>query len=145
MDLVCYGSNIWSTAFKNRAKTARNPRPVLLHDYELIFRAGYATIRKRQGATCPCVIWEIDEIDLPNVDYYEGYPAFYDRVELSCGNVYVMQEKFCGDLTLPSRAYVETIAKGYNEFSLKTTYLSMALEEIGKEIEYCKLLNETEE
>jgi gamma-glutamylcyclotransferase (GGCT)/AIG2-like uncharacterized protein YtfP len=70
-------------------------------------------------------VYRMSESDLELLDPYEGYPHFYDRQEvdillpsgeISSALAYRMVQEF--KMGKPSRAYLETIIKGFFDFGI---------------------------
>ena len=67
-----------------------------IKDYELIFRGSHrnravATIEPKEGSTVPVTVWNISRYDEVGLDYYEGFPVLYNKldfqVEMTDGSV----------------------------------------------------------
>lgn len=129
---IAYGSNINLEQMKYRCPHSKVVGTSEIKDYELEFRS-VATIVPKKGATVPVLIWELDEIDLPTLNKYEGYPRLYRQEEMTfelnrktcTGMAYLMND---GKLSPPSKQYYNTILQGYKENGLDEKYLQTALE-----------------
>jgi len=133
---AAYGSNMNLVQMADRCPTAKAFDIGYLKDYELVFRGGWniavATIEKKKGSRVPVVLWTIEAADEAALDRYEGYPFLYRKetieAETDSGTIqamaYVMNEgRAAGS---PSRYYLDTIARGYEEagFRKETLYKS---------------------
>jgi gamma-glutamylcyclotransferase (GGCT)/AIG2-like uncharacterized protein YtfP len=86
MKLFVYGTliepMIQSSVFGRRIE----PIPAKLHGFELLdvhpIGAPYKTIRKKDKDTANGWILDIEETDLPRLDYYEAAPRLYVRKEV---------------------------------------------------------------
>lgn len=141
---LAYGSNLNLPQMKMRCPTARVVGTAMIDGYELLFKGSktgsYLTIEKAEGGKVPVAVWEVREKDEAALDRYEGYPAFYYKVEMPVtfkgiktrkerkrtAFVYIMHED--RSLGFPSRHYVETCMAGYNTFGFDDNYLWDAIE-----------------
>lgn len=142
---VAYGSNLNKEQMARRCPTAKTYEIGFLNNWELIYRGSktgaYATIRRKKGSKVPVAVWEIEDLDERNLDIYEGYPRFYSKrnvmVSLPTGfkkaMVYIMDSTRLPGI--PSRLYIDTIAKGYKDFGLDCEYLKNSLYLNKKETE----------
>ena len=64
---LAYGSNLNLEQMAHRCPTAKPVGPVVLKDYQLLFRGGHgsavATVEPFKGKTVPCLLWEITPTD----------------------------------------------------------------------------------
>ena len=76
---VAYGSNLNKGQMKYRCPTAKYVGTGELQGYELQFkgreRSAFATIGRKEGASVPVGLWEIQTRDERALDMYEGFPA----------------------------------------------------------------------
>lgn len=79
---IAYGSNINLEQMKYRCPHSKVVGTSEIKDYELEFR-GVATIVPSKGATVPVLIWELDDMDLPTLNRYEGYPRLYRQEKMT--------------------------------------------------------------
>lgn len=129
---IAYGSNINLEQMAYRCPHSKVVGTSEIKDYELEF-IGIATIVPKKGATVPVLIWELDDMDLPTLNRYEGYPRLYRQEEMSfemsgktcTGMAYLMNY---GELSPPSKQYYNTILQGYKENGLDEKYLQTVLE-----------------
>lgn len=74
-----YGSNINLEQMDYRCPDATVVGPVVLENYELLFRrGGFATIAPKEGGRVHGLLWSITPECERSLDLYEGYPRFYD-------------------------------------------------------------------
>lgn len=82
-----YGSNINLEQMDYRCPDATVVGPVVLENYELLFRrGGFATIAPKEGGRVHGLLWSITPECERSLDLYEGYPRFYDII---CGTFFV--------------------------------------------------------
>ena len=90
------------------------------------------------GGKVPVVVWELEPEDEKALDFYEGYPRFYEKedvkVSLEDGTiitamVYIMTDKILDriHLNLPSRSYLETVKEGYEAAGFDEAFIEDAL------------------
>lgn len=128
---IAYGSNLNVNQMKRRCPNALRMGKLMLKDYELEFRT-FLTINYKKGAQVPVGIWLVDEWDERSLDMYEGYPTFYRKeyIEIEIHNqkvkalVYIMND--VREANPPTPYYLDTCAKGYEDFDLDIKYLKEA-------------------
>ena len=140
---VAYGSNLNLSQMAMRCPTAKVYGKGIIKGYRLIFKGqmnnAYCTIEKRRGGKVPVVVWELQPEDEKALDFYEGYPRFYEKedvkVTLEDGTVveamvYIMTDKILERifLGLPSRSYLETVRKGYETAGFNLKFIDDALD-----------------
>lgn len=75
-----YGSNINLDQMACRCPDAGVVGTMTLENYELLFRrGGFATIAPREGKTVTGLPWSITPECERSLDFYEGYPRFYNK------------------------------------------------------------------
>ena len=136
---VGYGSNIPSNEMFSRCHSAKYVGKGYIKDYELKFNF-HADIDYKKGSKVPCVVYEItSKYDIENLDFYEGYPHYYDRhnVDVILDNgenlecvVYEMTPK-AKQPSSPTHEYFYRILKGYKEYELDENVLKTALKNVG--------------
>ena len=103
MKYFAYGSNLNIEQMMQRCPDAVEISPAVLAGYKLVERT-YADIEAAPGECVHGALYEISGNDLENLDYYEGYPEYYDRQEVMVTDasgvsrkalVYIMTEA-CG-------------------------------------------------
>lgn len=136
---LAYGSNLNLEQMAHRCPTAKPVGPVVLKDYQLLFRGGHggsvATVEPLKGKTVPCLLWEITSADEAALDRYEGYPNLYrkETIKVKFGNeevkamIYIMNEGHC--LNSPSLYYYSIILDGYKSAGFDTNVLKQAVED----------------
>jgi hypothetical protein len=139
---VAYGSNLNVGQMAMRCPTAKIYGKGILKGYRLLFKGreenAYCTIEKKRGGKVPVLVWELQPEDEKALDFYEGYPKFYDKedvkVKLEDGTiveamVYIMTDKVMDRiyLNLPSRSYLETVKAGYHAAGFDEVFIEDAL------------------
>ena len=145
-----YGSNINLDQMAYRCPAAQMVGPVLLENYELLFRGnangnGVATIKPKEGQQVYGLLWRITPDCERSLDNYEGYPRLYEKesvaVRDSAGRqltvmAYVMTD---GDRwrspALPSEYYYQGILDGYRQIGLPTQALKQAWDHCVGEVQ----------
>lgn len=137
---VAYGSNLDLHQMYRRCPTSELWRTGYIEGYELNFkkmpmgRAAFATIDKKKGARVPVGVFRINRFDEKMLDLYEGYPRHYRKkmvsVALDGGGsieamVYIMNPS--AKPGTPSRSYLDTIVRGYEDCGLDYEALDEAL------------------
>jgi hypothetical protein len=145
---LAYGSNLNLGQMAYRCPTAKIYGKGMLLDYQLLFKGrednAYATIEQKQGSEVPVLVWELQPEDEKALDYYEGYPRFYEKMEvklnLETGEritamVYIMTDEVMEriQLNLPSRSYLKTVRAGYAMAGFDNKYIEAALDISRKE------------
>lgn len=138
-----YGSNINLDQMAYRCPAAKVVGPVTLENYELLFRrGGFATVAPKEGETVAGLLWSITPECERSLDFYEGYPRFYNKQTVTVrdsegcslsGMVYVMDERFREPM-LPSDSYYNGILEGYRQNGLPTEPLKQAWEHCVSEV-----------
>ena len=96
----------------------------IIEDYKLAFNI-HADIRKCKGSFVPVGLWAISKNDLERLDYYEGYPSYYDKkqVQVIVGDtklealVYYMTDRVTEHE--PYTCYLNRIKQGYKDFGIE--------------------------
>lgn len=145
---LAYGSNLNLGQMAYRCPTAKVYGKGMPLDYQLLFKGrednAYATIEPKRGSKVPVLVWELQPEDEKALDYYEGYPRFYEKMEvelnLETGEritamVYIMTDEVMEriQLNLPSRSYLETVRVGYAMAGFDNKYIEAALDISRKE------------
>ena len=80
MKYIAYGSNMVEEQMAHRCPNARLIGMGQLPNHRLEFYL-HATVERSRahGASVPVAVWEIDEEDEKNLDYYEGFPKYYTK------------------------------------------------------------------
>lgn len=147
---LAYGSNLNVDQMALRCPTAKIYGKAMLKGYRLLFKGSddnaYCTIEKKRGGRVPVLVWELQLEDEKALDYYEGYPRFYDKedVKITTENgetvmamVYIMTDKIPERirLNIPSPGYLKTVRAGYQMAEFDEKYLEEALQISEREIE----------
>ncbi|WP_461206082.1 gamma-glutamylcyclotransferase family protein [Clostridium sp. DL1XJH146] len=146
---IAYGSNLNLKQMAYRCPTAKVYGKGILKGYRLLFKGApgnaYATIEKRRGGKVPVLVWELQPDDEWALDFYEGYPRFYEKEEvditLESGEtvtamVYIMTDKLIEriHINLPSHRYLKIVEAGYEMAGFDKKVIEKALEISEKEI-----------
>jgi len=101
------------------------PATLLGYKWEML---QFANVFESKGDTAVGILWDIDEIELQDLDYREGYPSFYDRVSAVVEHngkqtsawVYYMTPHYRTKLTgcEPSQHYVQMVIEGFAQDGL---------------------------
>lgn len=128
-----YGSNINLEQMEYRCPAAKAVGPVILENYELLFRGntrgnGVATIAPREGSKVHGLLWWITPACEQSLDFYEGYPRLYEKEQVTVrddkGSQFtVMAYVMTGDErwmspTMPSAFCYRGIQDGYRQNGL---------------------------
>ena len=80
MKYIAYGSNMVEEQMAYRCPNARLIGTGQLPNHRLEFYLHATVERSRaKGASVPVAVWEINEEDEKNLDYYEGFPKYYTK------------------------------------------------------------------
>ena len=145
-----YGSNINLEQMAYRCPDAHVVRPVILENYELLFRGntrgnGVATIAPREGSKVHGLLWRITPACEQSLDFYEGYPRLYEKEQVTVRDdrgrqltvmAYVMTggERWMSPM-MPSAFYYRGIQDGYRQNGLPLSKLKQAWQHCAKELD----------
>ena len=141
---LAYGSNLNLGQMAHRCPDSQVAGRAQLPGYRLLFRGrpgnAHATIEESEGRTVPVLLWKVSVRDEALLDRYEGYPYYYDKVQIPVklggktvsAMAYVMQPGF--DLNNPSPSYLHTIREGYQAAGFDQAVLDQALEDTRQEM-----------
>lgn len=142
-----YGSNINLDQMAYRCPDAEVVGPVVLEDYELLFRGnakgnGVATISIQKGQKVHGLLWKITPECEQSLDIYEGYPRLYEKMEVTVQTrdgqkVTAMAYEMTNlwrEPSVPSIYYYNGILEGYRQNGLPTAALKKAWEHSVKEV-----------
>lgn len=125
-----YGMNTNSSVM---SETSNRLGPAVLLDYKWEMLQ-FANVFEAHGRTALGILWEIDEQELQDLDYREGYPSFYNRVmasvthngELKQAWVYYMMPDYRTRLTgcPPSQHYYDSVVEGFAQDGLSVANLT---------------------
>lgn len=132
MYYFAYGSNLNRKQMLERCPDSKPQFTATLPNYKLVFvgwsrkwRGGVASIRPFRGEKVPGAIYEISDRDLKRLDNYEGYPANYNRMNVTVFNedgeaVPVMTYIKAGqsEETRPTPEYLSIIQQGYRDWRI---------------------------
>ena len=136
-----YGSNINLNQMAVRCPDAKVVEPVVLENYELLFRGngssfGVATIAPKEGSQVHGLLWKITPYCELSLDIYEGYPRLYEKQAITLHTksgrqvqamVYVMTHEKERLPTMPTRSYYTGIQEGFRQNGLPEQALKDAL------------------
>lgn len=150
---LAYGSNLNLEQMRFRCPNAKVVGYTYLPERRLVFRGSqtgnYLTLDDAPGArSIPCGVFEITDSDLVFLDWYEGYPRFYQRRILPVDYVwnvnthqtmlkdvkamiYLMRPGH--PLGQPSKSYWATCMQGYSDFDFDPRYLEQALKDSARQ------------
>nr|DAH06868.1 MAG TPA: hypothetical protein [Caudoviricetes sp.] len=141
---LAYGSNLNTVQMSLRCPTARVMGTAILEDYELVFKGSktgaYLTVEQKQGSKVPVAVWSVGDSDEQALDYYEGYPKFYYKKEMTVtftgiksnkkrtrtAFMYIMHED--RPVGVPTFKYVQTCLDGYRIFNFDIAVLMQAVD-----------------
>ena len=135
---LAYGSNLNLEQLKQRCPTAKVVGKTIINNYRLVFKGksnvGFLTIEPSLNSMVPVGIFEITEFDEHNLDWYEGYPTFYNKEYFDVilngksikALIYIMNPSF--SYAIPRIEYINTCLKGYENFGFNKEILSTAFE-----------------
>ena len=122
-----YGANLNIENMAQRCPSAVAIEPFYLHDYRLMF-SGVATIEPAPESRVPGALWAITEACEQSLDVFEGYPWLYRKQEIMVDGMpvmfYVMNSAAPSE---PGKSYLDTIARGYEDFGLDLDDLRAAV------------------
>lgn len=136
---AAYGSNISLFQMKYRCPNSKVFCKGVLHDWKLVFKY-HADIVRCKGSEVPVLVWDITDKDRDNLDFYEGYPHYYETklVSVSAEDgkefaafVYIMNKDNNEPISMPSKYYFNGILEGYVENNMNVDYLYDALDDAG--------------
>lgn len=145
-----YGSNINLEQMAYRCPDAEAVGPVILENYELLFRGnakgnGVATIAPKKGSRVHGLLWRITPACEQSLDLYEGYPRLYEKEQVTVRDsegkqLTVMAYVMTGDgrwmsPTMPSAFYYRGIQDGYRQNGLPVEELKKAWEHCAREVD----------
>lgn len=127
-----YGSNLNKEEMKSRCPSAKYVGKGIISGYMLEFRY-YLSVKQKADSNLEVGIWEIEDSDLKNLDFYEGYPQLYDRINVFCecedkkivnGIIYTMNNnKYSYQNEMPSQTYFNRCLIGYDNCNINKRQL----------------------
>ncbi len=119
-----YGANMSVEGMRMRCPAAMPIGKARLDGYRLNFRRGVANVEPQAGEFVPGALWKVTDSCIKSLDRFEGYPNLYGRYEINGrfvdgkklpgAQIYIMQPGYAE--SPPSRHYLDTILKGYDDF-----------------------------
>lgn len=141
-----YGSNINLEQMAVRCPDAKPVGSVTLDNYELLFRGGgFATIAPREGSQVQGLLWEITPRSERALDFYEGYPGFYEKQSVAVRDsqgaehsvmVYVMTGERSRTPARPSQYYYAGIVDGLQQNGMSVEPLEQAFRNLMDELRW---------
>jgi len=134
---ISYGNNMDADRMARRCPDAEFLGTSRLKGYRLLFKGSkpgiYATIESAPGFIVPVALWNITASGEQRLDYYQGFPNFYDKEMIQVdlggkmveGMVYVMPKD--RPFGVPDISYSSTIAKAYKALGFDMSILGRAL------------------
>jgi gamma-glutamylcyclotransferase (GGCT)/AIG2-like uncharacterized protein YtfP len=127
-----YGMNTHLGQMAQRCPTAEVVGVAELQDYALEFSC-HCNVVPAPGSSVPGLLWTITDQDLEALDWTEGYPNYYDRVQVPVlidelplnAVVYFMPGKT--QPCPPGRGYLDLVRTGYAQNKINQTQLDLAL------------------
>lgn len=143
-----YGSNINLDQMAVRCPAATVVGPVVLDNYELLFRGnrsgcGVATIEPLPGNQVHGLLWKLTPECEQALDFYEGYPRLYEKEDITVRTedgremtvmAYIMTGELWRDPAIPSASYYNGILTGYRQNGLPVSELVAALKNVHDEV-----------
>jgi len=143
---LAYGSNLNKAQMAIRCPDAVPVGKTKIPGYHLVFRRGVLTIEPCPGEFVPVAVWKISEEDEKSLDRYEGFPRFYVKQnfvimlskkqngvrpdEYLEAMAYIMNDGF--RIEAPRDYYLQTCAKGCDDFQIDKGQLFKAVKEAKK-------------
>jgi hypothetical protein len=137
---LAYGMNTNIGEMASRCPKAINLGKCILKDYELKFRL-HADIDQVTGSEMEGVLWDITEDCERALDRLEGYPFYYDKVEVVVNPskpinnmshivamAYIMNNK--GQEEAPSTGYEDCLIEGYTANGLDVDKLTAKIDSL---------------
>ena len=136
---IAYGNNMDTDRMARRCPEAELLGTSELKGYRLLFKGLkpgiYATIESAPGFSMPVVLWSITTSGEQRLDYYQGFPNFYDKEMIQVtlagkmveGMAYVMPKD--RPFGVPDASYVRLITNAYKKFGFDPGILGRALKD----------------
>jgi hypothetical protein len=131
---LAYGSNLNVEQMKWRCPDATPVKGLAIDKYKLVFKY-FADIEKDDDSILYAGLWDITPKCEESLDHYEGVDnqLYFKRYFRYKGDPVLYYKMNNYKIEKPSRSYVQTIAKGYKDFSLPERFL---YESVGKAIQF---------
>jgi len=123
-----YGANMAYASMKSRCPLAEPVHKMTLRGWRLDF-GHHATIIRDPNAVCDGFLWKITEYCEENLDAFEGYPTYYEKVYLEQDGLPFMAYEMV-DIArgaYPMQSYIELLREGYDNWGLDHQLLDDAL------------------
>ena len=126
-----YGSNLNHFQMKRRCKDSIFLKKINLKNFKLTFRSKYraADIEPKNKSLVPGGLFEISKSDEKKLDIYEDYPILYRKYYFYYYGkkvmTYTMVKK--SFFRFPTKKYLNTVERGYEDCKLDKKYLKKAL------------------
>ena len=137
---LAYGMNTNIDEMSSRCPAAINLGRCTLQGFELKFRL-HADIDQVAGSEMEGVLWDITEECERALDRLEGYPYYYDKIEVTVipnepvnkntriiAMAYIMTSK--GPEQPPSTSYEDCLVEGYTANGLNVDKLTAKIDEL---------------
>ena len=113
---------------KSRCPLAEPVEKLTLQGWRLDF-GHHATIVRDPDAVCDGFIWKITEYCEENLDAFEGYPTYYEKVYLEQDGLPFMAYEMVDVArdAYPMQSYIELLREGYDNWGLDHRLLDDAL------------------
>lgn len=123
-----YGANMAYNSMKSRCPLAEPVHKMTLRGWRLDF-GHHATIVRDPDAVCDGFIWKITEHCEQNLDAFEGYPTYYEKVYLEQDGLPFMAYEMVDVHRdgYPMQSYIDLLREGYNNWDLNHRLLDDAL------------------
>ena len=125
-----YGANLNLESMRYRCPAAEPVEKFFLDDWKLMF-CTHATIVPSLGDRVAGALWHITEECETSLDYFEGYPVYYDKQYISHDNdeimIYTINSKIIDD---PTPEYFSTVQQGYIDWDLPQRLLRQAVNDV---------------
>lgn len=136
MKYFAYGMNTNINSMTSRCAGAKLLGTVILPHYKFAFKT-FATVIPDMNAKTHGVLWEITEDCERSLDHLEGYPIYYNKINvmiwhqgvLTPAMTYLMypEEEPNG----PTISYWDMLVEGYEKNGINLDQLNQAIKEIG--------------
>lgn len=135
-----YGMNTNRDEMAYRCSTAKPIGAAILDDYRLEFKSFATIVPSSTLDHVQGVLWTITESDEAALDILEGYPEFYQKIQVVVTRngmeymamTYIMNPREQG--FGPSDGYYSMVSEGYQQFGLSQQQLLEARSRSNKEI-----------
>ncbi|PPR78421.1 MAG: hypothetical protein CFH06_00818 [Alphaproteobacteria bacterium MarineAlpha3_Bin5] len=128
-----YGSNLDQSQMATRCPASKIISGVFLLDWQLVFR-GVADISPMLGRRVPFGIYEITEECEGALDYYEGYPDLYTKIDVdvringAVKSIFTYTMAKMKGVGPPFEGYFNVMRQGYDDWGFDYQPLIKALE-----------------